>query len=522
MPAAIALCGVVATAPAWNTETYAAELNSLRLKFEYVNDFAIGYDSAKHVYKNSFIQSAITEPKSRPIKASVCNSLPKAQIRTTSRVDGKSCQPREVRLAPGAASFVWTLRGKHSLLNRSTNIQTVRRDLRHLSREPDGSGCIPLQLPKAALAPDNACQVSFDVPLRTAAGAGVNERFSIHFEALDEKGTVIESRSREFGMPGKVPLIVSVGDSFASGEGNPDVRGKSEDDNFNLLGQRDCEDDTVVMYARDKKPEMSKKPRWLDDDYHRSLQSGPALAAKDLLKEWPYVHFISLGQSGATVYSGNRKNDIIDQVTYAGELLNEYPVDVLLITAGGNDVGFSNVLEWLTKDFKRNSIREANKSFNSGLRLLGDNDYPALARVVRKLNVKTIFISEYPNALFNNRAGRPTEGCGIFKNTGVAKVSRTDARAITALGKRLNAQVADSARQFGWRFVSGLTESFSKHGYCTGKQSYFRSAEDSCDFQGDFKGTMHPNERGTAIYANILAAEMRKVLPKSDVPTAAE
>ncbi len=501
-------------------EVLAGELSSIRLKFEYVNDYAAGYDASNHTYRTAYINKVILKPSTRPVRASICKSLPTVKVRMTSVKDGGRCQPRTDRVAPGVAALVWTLNGRHPILNKTVVLQTIRKELKPADRRPDGKGCLPLKASRDPVVPDSACFVDFDVPLAGGAAASAGLPFSIHVEAVNAKGKVIESRTKSFEVPRKVPLIVSVGESLASGEGNPDVRGKSKDNNYDPLGRRDCEDDTVFMYARDSLPDMLKKPVWLERDDHRSLKSGPALAVQELLQNWPYVNFMTFAKSGASIISAERKHDIVDQLGRASDQLGDYRVDVLLVSAGGNDVGFSDSLKTLVKDFKSNKIRDVRKKFDGRIKRLTEAGYPELARRISKLNVGTVIINEYPNALFNNASGVPSEGCGIFDNTRVAKISKDDAEAINKMGKVLNDEVKAAARKFNWRFVGSITEKFARHGYCTGKQSYFRSATDSCDMQGDFRGTMHPNERGTAIYASALAAELKRALPRPEVSLA--
>src|SRR5688572_10425188 len=75
-------------------------------------------------------------------------------------------------------------------------------------------------------------------------------------------------------------LIVSLGDSIASGEGNPDVPQKFDWSGF-----------------------VSAGPRWADRRCHRSAHAGPAQAALAIERADPHtsVTFISLACSGATL-----------------------------------------------------------------------------------------------------------------------------------------------------------------------------------------------------------------------------
>ena len=79
------------------------------------------------------------------------------------------------------------------------------------------------------------------------------------------------------------------------------------------------------------------------------------------------------------------------------------------------------------------------------------------------------------------------------------------------MGQLLNDVIKDSASRFGWRYVDGIANAFNGHGYCA-QQSYFRFAGVSCDMQGDFDGTMHPNEDGQRSYANEISRVLKEQL----------
>ncbi len=71
--------------------------------------------------------------------------------------------------------------------------------------------------------------------------------------------------------------------------------------------------------------------------------------------------------------------------------------------------------------------------------------------------------------------------------------------------------------------IDGIKEAFAGHGYCATpdprrpggatdrRGSYFVSAEQSCRDQGDFEGTMHPNEHGHEMYAERIVAAVAAV-----------
>jgi hypothetical protein len=79
-------------------------------------------------------------------------------------------------------------------------------------------------------------------------------------------------------------LIVSIGDSYASGEGNPD-----QPQRFDFTG----------LF-------VEKGPEWEDKNCHRSANAGPAQAALEIERSDPHtsVTFLSYACSGATITQG--------------------------------------------------------------------------------------------------------------------------------------------------------------------------------------------------------------------------
>ena len=130
-------------------------------------------------------------------------------------------------------------------------------------------------------------------------------------------------------------------------------------------------------------------------------------------------------------------------------------------------------------------------------------------------------INEYPTVLFErmDAAGDPIDGggCGIFSGPDMG-LSLDDWRAIKKIGIELNELIREVAASNGWILIDGIAERFAGHGYCATadprrpgggtnrRGSYFVSAEQSCRDQGDFEGTMHPNEYGHEVYAERIAA----------------
>jgi hypothetical protein len=132
-------------------------------------------------------------------------------------------------------------------------------------------------------------------------------------------------------------LIVSLGDSYGSGEGNPDVEmGRG------LFGEKTS--DAV----------------WQDRRCHRTAQAGSAQAARwlELADPRTSVTFLHIACSGAealngllSTYSGlhgtweaNHMAPLDPQITQARELVAGREIDALYLSIGGNDAKFANLV----------------------------------------------------------------------------------------------------------------------------------------------------------------------------------
>lgn len=123
-------------------------------------------------------------------------------------------------------------------------------------------------------------------------------------------------------------LILALGDSYASGEGNPR---------------------NVLSWLR-RGGDLT--PYWDDDGCHRSARGAPALAARALesASDRTSVTLVYLACSGASVDAGllGPQPDAgvpTSQIEQAVAVLGRRPVDLVLLSIGGNDVGFGSVLE---------------------------------------------------------------------------------------------------------------------------------------------------------------------------------
>ncbi|MEG2807537.1 MAG: hypothetical protein RR932_06105 [Acinetobacter sp.] len=205
-------------------------------------------------------------------------------------------------------------------------------------------------------------------------------------------------------------LVVALGDSFASGEGNPD-----QPTVFNKWTKKESLQHDWILDPRSEWPPreaIQKSAEWLDAPCHRSLYAWPTIAAlyEAISNKHSVIQFASFACSGAEAYDGlivpqktlaglvgafnqsgrqhkelslKTPNNISQQAaltnllctgqkisssntpfistiekgvakgqTHFGEVQlstcqSPRQVDQLLLALGGNDVGFSGVVKWI-------------------------------------------------------------------------------------------------------------------------------------------------------------------------------
>lgn len=123
-------------------------------------------------------------------------------------------------------------------------------------------------------------------------------------------------------------LVVAMGDSYASGEGNPR---------------------NVDAWLREP---SSFDPYWDDDNCRRSVLGGPSRAALALEQSSPRssVTFVNVTCSGATIDAGilgpmPSSGQTASQIELARRVIGNRAIDAVLLSIGGNDVGFGTILE---------------------------------------------------------------------------------------------------------------------------------------------------------------------------------
>ncbi|MEI7744174.1 MAG: hypothetical protein WCK58_10575, partial [Chloroflexota bacterium] len=317
-------------------------------------------------------------------------------------------------------------------------------------------------------------------------------------------------------------LVVSIGDSVASGEGNPDIPGGSA--------------------------ALDGNATWQDRQCDRSAKSGPALAARQLEESDPHtsVTFVHLACSGARVTGTDAATGglltpyegiipaagvvLPPQVDQLVTLVGTRPVDALLVSIGANDVSFSSVVKdciILLSDCTTGSTKDGFDSLLTDLPLhfieLAERLDPAASHLPGPTIVPAnrVFLSEYFDPTTTETGAWDLRCVSTNLNKipglGYAKVTDTEAQwASTYVGAKLNAAVVAATVRHGWHFVGGIGAQFRSHGYCAAVpwvvsiESSFSDQSDAFAFF-DKNGAFHPNNAGHVAYGAALAGAVANV-----------
>ncbi|WP_426573856.1 Ig-like domain repeat protein [Aquihabitans sp. McL0605] len=312
----------------------------------------------------------------------------------------------------------------------------------------------------------------------------------------------------------KDDLLVSVGDSVASGEGNPD---------------------TVVSGT-------NWTPKWENEQCHRTSLAGPAQAALRMERRDPHssVTFIHLACSGASITQGllgdyagqdpSKGTMLKPQLDQLAELVGPRAVDAMTVSIGANDAEFSAVVKAClvqTNCHLPNGTGQKNgvQLFDEKAPLIEKNYALLDARLDKmakqqagdvKLKGK-VFVTEYMDVTKDDDGSYCTGKTQKEKDAGAAAGGTSNTDGLNAeemkwadtyvedgLNQRVNKGIATANANGGAQiqFVGGIKSVFAKHGYCA-QDRYIRTLAESLLYQRGIDGAFHPNAEGHLYaYAN--------------------
>jgi hypothetical protein len=311
-------------------------------------------------------------------------------------------------------------------------------------------------------------------------------------------------------------LIVALGDSFASGEGNPDVPAQW-DGAYPIAGAR-----------------------WVDGRCHRSAAAGSAQAALALEQSsrQSSVTFVSLACSGAGINVGLQNGyvgiehgptdpPLPAQLDALRAMVGSRRIDALLISAGGNDAGFGDVVAQCAWEEQCHTLYSV---YNPVAIKLGQlaGVYDSLTDEIARgpdgagpepgLNVAAVYFLQYPN-LLRDAGGYVCEhildGVVPGRSINFPEAAWAETSVLYPLNNHVQgavdrAVVAHPGIQ--WHVAGGMMEAFAGtgygHGYCAGDQAWVRTIQESLQVQGDHLGAVHPDFEGHTAYKQRIEAFM--------------
>jgi lysophospholipase L1-like esterase len=309
-------------------------------------------------------------------------------------------------------------------------------------------------------------------------------------------------------------LVVSIGDSVASGEGNPDRAGK-------------------------QLPGKSRRALWESPRCHRSATAAPAQAAIALEKDNPHtaVTFVHLACSGATIETGllggyegidpgRGEPDLLPQLAELQQITEKRRVDAVLLSIGANDINFGKIVSKCLIEPSCMDSRLGTQLLSQAVEgALGElpGAYEELARGLSEIvPAKEVIPVEY----FDPTGADNGDYCQRFGLRWPLGISYDEAEwAAKEVLEPLNEKLAVASANAGWTEVTGVSAAFKTHGYCADDSwivdivKSFKSQK-GASFFSRFKGGFHPNEKGHEAEATLILPELESVLSGSSAQSA--
>lgn len=332
-------------------------------------------------------------------------------------------------------------------------------------------------------------------------------------------------------------LVVGMGDSMASGEGNPDVPVRFSRERSASYGKRSGANSLDGYPARlgpwnaiGDEAFIEENPQWSDQACHRSLYSHQLRAALQLGIEDPHraVTYVGVACSGAEVtyglflrYTGNEwvpnppdlsqisavataqcgghaapLQDLPEAYHMDGAIpelrggltlrkcdpLNARKIDLLLLSVGGNDVGFARLLAnavladkstlrqlggWIGQV---HGLNEASAQLDALILR-----YKSLNRALHYIlhipweEADRVLLTAYPGlALLGDGSDVCPDGRAGMEVLSDFKLSEAKVKVGTWIADKLNRAMREAADEYHWTFVERHRREFIGRGICAG------------------------------------------------------
>ncbi len=292
-------------------------------------------------------------------------------------------------------------------------------------------------------------------------------------------------------------LIVSAGDSFASGQGAP-------------------------------QKSSGPIPHWQETSCARSADAGAAQAALALEQEDPRtsVTFVHVACSGATVQNGMLDPQEPDSAGDIGESqletirrdVGSRTIDALVVSIGGNDIGFASIIGKCLIPLLRCGTQKRTDDVTRLLHQLTDvggaidilsaclSSSPSCPAETNRLlaSPSHILVTPYPDMTQRWKKGG-------LRDCNYLGISRADfAWAREDVLEPLNSQLRAAWERSGATFLRFPRDLWAIHGICAGDR-WFNKLSGSYAVELSRNGAFHPNQQGYAIgYQPVILAGLHR------------
>jgi lysophospholipase L1-like esterase len=208
------------------------------------------------------------------------------------------------------------------------------------------------------------------------------------------------------------------------------------------------------------------------------------------------------------------------QVEQIDNRIGKRLIDTLLVSIGGNDVGFSNVLTNCVEDEPclelcpdgisvcggtGYGIYEAGLAEFTGTGSGSVNDLQdkLLTLLGDRLPASSVYFTAYPDMLMDDDGSTCKQNPADIFST-LPNFSNPEMKAAQVITGEMNGQIETSVASYGWNFISTIPVAMANHGYCADDHWIVRLSE-TFQIQGDKSGMVHPNIKGHQAYAKEIS-----------------
>lgn len=299
-------------------------------------------------------------------------------------------------------------------------------------------------------------------------------------------------------------LIAGLGDSFASGEGNPDIPATYNDGRV--------ETDKIAGIKRIVPKKDSSAVVWLDKSCHRSLYSYTFKTALQIALANPQqaVTYVSYACSGAetkhiinSYQNGNEPqiNALKRVLCPKGKLVNGRcttayvrKIDYLLLSTGGNDVGFADfaanivlsdylmqtglwrIAKYVLKRPVPETKEELDRTLSKNYKKLNENLTKVNDSMIKGNSAKDIssriILTAYPN-IISKEPGNKRENLCTAERKEFERPFQEDSGRNTRIFltwewvlKPLEKVQEDLSKSYEWTLIKEHSEEYKTHGFC--------------------------------------------------------